>query len=112
MDGRCKSNGNRYAQVFTNKDFFAIAFPLNSKSDAGDALRQFISEFERPEKLTFDGSKEQCGPKTEFMANVRKHAIDHHVTEPYRPKHNFTEGVIRNKRNGSESWHKRTSLIG
>ena len=38
MDGRCKSiNGNRYAQVFANKDFFAVAFPLQSKSGAGDA---------------------------------------------------------------------------
>ncbi|KAI2511667.1 Reverse transcriptase (RNA-dependent DNA polymerase) [Fragilaria crotonensis] len=96
MDGRCKSmNGNRYAQVFANKDFFAIAYPLTTKSAAGDALRQFISEFGRPEKLTFDGSQEQCGRKTEFMRNVRKYSIDFHVTEPHRPNHNFAEGVIR-----------------
>jgi hypothetical protein len=96
MDGRCKSlNGNRYAQVFANKDFFATAFPLHAKSEAGDALRRFINEYGRPEKLTFDGSQEQCGKKTEFMANVRKYAIDHHITEPYRPNHNFAEGVIR-----------------
>ena len=96
MDGRCKSiNGNRYAQVFANKDFFAAAFPLQSKSEAGDALRQFINEYGRPEKLTFDGSQEQCGRKTEFMANVRKYVLKHHVTEPYRPNHNFAEGVIR-----------------
>jgi hypothetical protein len=96
MDGRCKSiNGNRYAQIFANKDFFAIAFPLQAKSEAGDALRQFINEYGRPEKLTFDGSQEQCGRKTEFMSNVRKYAIEHHITEPYRPNHNFAEGVIR-----------------
>ena len=29
------------------------------------------------------------------MTNVRKYAIDHHITEPYRPNHNFAEGVIR-----------------
>ena len=46
--------------------------------------------------LTFDGSQEQCGRKTEYMANVRKYVVlKHHVTEPYRPNHNFTEGVIR-----------------
>jgi hypothetical protein len=96
MDGRCKSiSGNRYAQVFANKDFFAIAFPLTAKSGAGDALRQFINEFGRPERLTFDGSQEQCGRKTEFMKNVRKYSIDFHITEPYRPNHNFAEGVIR-----------------
>ncbi|KAI2499334.1 Reverse transcriptase (RNA-dependent DNA polymerase) [Fragilaria crotonensis] len=96
MDGRCKStNGNRYAQVFANKDFFAIAFPLAAKSGAGDALRQFIGEYGRPERLTFDGSQEQCGRKTEFMKNVRKYSINFHITEPYRPNHNFAEGVIR-----------------
>lgn len=88
-------NGNRYAQIFANKDFFATAFPLHSKSEAGDALRQFINEYGRPEKLTFDGSQEQYGRKTEFMTNVRKYAIDHHITEPYRPNHNFAEGVNR-----------------
>lgn len=99
MDGRCKSlQGNRYAQIMANKDFFAIAYPMASKSSAGDSLRQFIHDFGRPEKLTFDGSQEQCGRKTEFMANIRKYLIDHHVTEPYRPNHNFAEGVIREVR--------------
>ena len=99
MDGRCKSlQGSRYAQVFANKDFFAIAYPIAKKSSAGDSLRQFIHEFGRPEKLTYDGSLEQNGPKAEFMSNVRKYAIDHHTTEPYRPNHNFAEGVIREVR--------------
>ena len=99
MDGRCKSlNGNRYAQVMANKDFFAVAYPMTNKSGAGDALRQFINEYGRPEKLTFDGSQEQCGRKTEFMKNIRKYCVSHHVTEPYRPNHNFVEGVIREVR--------------
>ena len=99
MDGRNKSiQGNRYAQVFANKDFFAYSYPLATKSGAGDALRQFINEFGRPEKLTYDGSQEQCGRKTEFMKNVKKYSINHHTTEPYRPNHNFAEGVIREVR--------------
>jgi hypothetical protein len=96
MDGRSRSiKGNRYSQVFANKDFFAIAFPLATKAGAGNALRQFINEFGRPERLTFNGSQEQCGRKTEFMANVRKYSIDFRITEPHRPNHNFAEGVIR-----------------
>ena len=96
MDGRSKSlDGNRYAQIIANKDFFAVAYPMANKSSAGESLRRFIHEYGRPEKLTFDGSQEQCGRKTEFMANVRKYAIDYHITEPYRPNHNFAEGVIR-----------------
>ena len=99
MDGRCKSlDGNQYAQVFATKDFFAMAYPMELKSAAGEGLRQFIHDFGRPEKLTYDGSKEQCGKKTEFMKNVRKYAIDYHVTEPERPNHNFAEGVIREVR--------------
>ena len=96
MDARFKSlDGNSYAQVFATKDFFAMAYPMESKSMAGGALRQFMHDYGRPERLTFDGSKEQCGKKTEFMKNVRKYAVDDHVTEPERPNHNFAEGEIR-----------------
>jgi hypothetical protein len=96
MDGRSKSlDGNKYAQVFATKDLFAVAYPMQSKSHAGEGLRQFIHEFGRPEHLTFDGSKEQCGRKTEFMKNIRKYSVDYKITEPDRPNHNFAEGVIR-----------------
>jgi hypothetical protein len=71
---------------------------MQSKSMAGEGLRQFIHEYGRPEHLTFDGSQEQCGRKTEFMKNVRKYAINHHVSERYRPNHNPAEGVIRELR--------------
>ena len=96
MDGRCKSlDGNKFAQVFASKDLFAVSYPMESKSHAGEGLRQFVQDFGRPEKLTFDGSREQCGKKTEFMKNVRKYDINYHITEPDRPNHNFAEGVIR-----------------
>jgi hypothetical protein len=58
MDGRHKSlDGNKYAQVFANKDFFGVAYPMEAKSGAGDALRQFVYDYGRPEKLTTDGSR-------------------------------------------------------
>ena len=99
LDGRCKSlDGNSYAQVFANKDLFAVVYPMQSKAMAGDALRQFVHDYGRPEHLTYDGSGEQCGKKTEFVKNIRKYAIDYHITEPNRPNHNFAEGVIREVR--------------
>ena len=99
MDGRCKSlDGNRYAQIMANKDFFAVAYPMSKKSEAGESLRRFIHDYGRPERLTFDGSQEQCGRKTDFMRNVNKYSIDWHVTEPQRSNHNFAEGVIREVR--------------
>ena len=58
MDARSKSlEGNRYAQVFSNKAFFSRIYPMDSKRKAGDALRMFCQEFGVPERLTFDGSK-------------------------------------------------------
>ena len=46
--------------------------------------------------MTFNGAAEQeCGKKREFMKNVRKYAVDNHVTKPFRPNHNFAESVIR-----------------
>ena len=45
--------------------------------------------------LTLDGAGEQTGPKTEFMQNVRKHGIEHHVSKPHRPQQNRAESIIR-----------------
>jgi hypothetical protein len=96
MDGRSKSiEGNRFVQVFANKDFFAVVYPIAAKSGAGDAICQVIHDVGRLEKLTFDRSLEQNGKKTKFMANIRKYSINHQTTEPYQPSHNFAEGVTR-----------------
>jgi hypothetical protein len=48
MDGRAVSNdGNRYGQVFANKGFFAAIYLMDSKSKAGDALREcFVKSLE------------------------------------------------------------------
>jgi hypothetical protein len=81
--------------VFANKSFFAVAYPMESKAHAGKALREFINEFGAPELLTLDGSKEQTGPKTEFMQLVRKHDIEYHVSEPYQPRQNPVERVVQ-----------------
>ena len=60
LDGHCVSlDGNRYAQVIA-KGHFSKLYPMDSKGKAGDALREFCKEFGVPERLTFDGSKEQC----------------------------------------------------
>ena len=99
MDGRCKSlEGNKYAQVFANKGYFARIYPMESKKKAGDALRLFCQEFGVPERLTFDGFKEQIKPGTEFMKQIRTHNIDYHIAEPGLSNQNLVEGVIRELR--------------
>ena len=76
IDARCKSlDDNKYCQVFANKGYFAILYSMDSKNKAGGALKIFCHEFSIPEKLTFDGSKEQPGPHTQFMKQIRAHDI-------------------------------------
>ena len=68
IDGRTKSlDGNRYAQIFTSKQYFANLYPMDSKGRAGDALKIFCRKISVPESLTFDGSKEQNFKGTEFI---------------------------------------------
>ena len=104
MDGRSKSlEGNKYAQVFANKGYFSRIYPMNSKKNAGDALRLFCQEFGVPERLTFDGSKEQTMKGTEFMKQIRTHNIDFHISEADLHNQNFCEGVIRELR---RKWYR------
>ena len=104
LDGRCKSlDGNKYAQVFTNKSYFSRIYPMDSKRKAGDALRTFCKEFGVPEKLTFDGSKEQCQPGTRFMKQICTHDIKYHITEADLHNQNPAEGVIGQIR---QKWYR------
>ena len=45
MNGRYKSlDGNKHAQIFANESFFATVYPMEHKSSARQALKQFISD--------------------------------------------------------------------
>ena len=95
IDTRCKSlDGNKYAQVFANKRYFAKLYPMDTKSKAGDSLKLFCSEFGVPEKLIMHGSREQTGKQTTFMKKVCSEGIDYHVIEPGIHNQNPVEGVI------------------
>ena len=60
MDGQHKSlDGNKFAQVFATDFHFSAVYPMESKGHAGEALKQFITEFGVPDKIICDGSKEQ-----------------------------------------------------
>jgi len=104
MDGRIKSlDGNRHAQVFSNDSYFAKIYPMDTKSKAGKALREFCREFGIPQSLTFDGSKEQSMPGTEFMKSIRQYGIDYHISEADLHNQNPVEGVIREIR---KKWYR------
>ena len=104
LDGRVKSKmGNRYAQVFGNKKYFSKIYPMDSKGQAGEALKTFCREFGVPEHLTFDGSKEQCKKGTEFMKQIRRHDISYHISEKGYHNQNLVEGIIRELR---RKWYR------
>ena len=48
-----------------------------------------------PERLTFDYSKEQSNPGTEFMKQIRNNSIYYHIYEADLHNKNLAEGVIR-----------------
>ena len=96
MDGRVKSlDVNLYAQVFAKKTIFDSVYPMYSKSKAGYEIRTFVNEHGVPADLTSDGSKEQTNKHTEFIKQVRKNDINHHVIDPNQHNQNPVEGVIR-----------------
>ena len=81
MDARVTSiHGNRYGQVFATKDYFVDAYPIKKKSNCGDGISEFITDYGVPLKMTFDGSKEQTLPGTDFMKKIRKYYIDYHIS--------------------------------
>ena len=99
MDGQHKSlDGNKYTQVFAMDFHFSAVYPMESKGLAGEALKQFISDFGVPDMIICDGSKEQTKQGTTFMEQVRKHHIDIRTTEPGRYNQSKVEGVIRELR--------------
>jgi hypothetical protein len=82
--GRVKSkDGNTCGQLFANKNYFAVFYPMDSKAKAGDALRIFCQEYGVPERLVHNGAKEMTGKKTEFQSQVLKHDIITRCSKPY-----------------------------
>ena len=68
---------------------------MDSKSKAGDGLNLLYQEFGVPDKLNFDGSKEQSCKGTIFMKEVHRQGIGYHISEPEIHNNNPVEGVIR-----------------
>ena len=68
--------------------------PLQSKADTDHKLTRFLEDIGCPQKLRFDGSREQTIPKSRFMLFIRKFFIKWHTTESYTPQHNKDEDAI------------------
>jgi hypothetical protein len=86
--------GNKCAQVFCNEDFIKVV-PMTSKSHAGRALKDLIDEVGVPTQILADGAAELTKENTEFMQTVRRYHINLRHTEPYTPRQNFAERMIK-----------------
>ena len=61
MDPRTDGlHGNRYCQVFGNKLMFAEAYPIAKKSDCGDALRRFLTDYGAPDNMITESKQQQA----------------------------------------------------
>ena len=104
MDARCNSiHGERYCQVFGNKDFFVEAYPIDKKSDCHEPLDKFIKQYGVPDCMIYDGSKEQNGKNTEFQRIIHKYDIPTKTSEKQRANQNPSECVIRELR---KKWYR------
>ena len=85
--------GNLYAEVFTCRNGWKRAYPMQKKSQAHEALSLLFAREGVPVTMIVDGSKEQN------LGQFKKKACeaDCHIrtTEPHTPQSNAAEGAIR-----------------
>ena len=90
-------HGNKYAQLYTQKNGFAVYYPMLSinENKVGYTLTEFCNNFGVPNHLTFDGHPSQVGNNTLFLKTIKKNLINYHVSQPYKPSENPAESSIR-----------------
>ena len=84
--------------MFGNKKIFAVAYPIEKKSNCHIVLKQFISDYGAPDVIITDDSKEQTGSGTEFQSTLWKNNIAPRQTHAHRPNQNPARTVIRELR--------------
>ena len=89
--------GNTCAQIYSHKGGFSAVYPIPKANDEhiGGSFGDLIHEYGIPDKLTFDGAMVQKERKTTFMELTRKHIVNYHISQPYRPNENPAEASIR-----------------
>jgi hypothetical protein len=63
------------------KYFLKVNLTLSKVSQSRGSVNLSVTCFGVPEQLTSDDTSQQTGPKPEFMQNVGKYEIKHHVSE-------------------------------
>ena len=87
--------GNTCAQVYTDGGGFITVYPMKSKGQVGQTLKNLVQDVGIPYALTFDGSLEQVGPETQFQKVMQKYQITGHINEAETQKLQRAEDGIR-----------------
>lgn len=86
---------NTCAQIYATESGFAIAYPMNSKSLAGETLTTLCHEVGIPTEIVSDNAKEFVKPGTDFQKTANHYKINTRPIEAHTPKQNkIAEGTI------------------
>lgn len=86
--------GNSCVQIYTDGDGSIFAYPMKTKSDAGESLQELCSQVGVPRVLHRDNAPEMSGEDTSFMHTCRSNKIISTFTEPHSPWQNKCENII------------------
>ena len=87
--------GNTCFQVFSSPCGFVQVYPLETKAEAGDALRLLTEDIGAPNEMITDGAQEQTGRNSEFNKRCKFVRCSLTTSEPYTHKQVYTEGTIK-----------------
>ena len=87
--------GNTCAQIYTDGKGYIRADPIPTKKNTGKTLQRLIEDVGIPNKLIYDGAKEQVKAGTEFQKTITKYHIRDHRNEAETQKMNRAEDAIR-----------------
>jgi hypothetical protein len=86
--------GNTCLQLFTDGNGFVVAYPMRSKSEAGDALHKHCRDIGVPNRLHMDNAPEMTGRDSDFGMTCKNNKISTTTIEPKSPWQNKCENII------------------
>ena len=86
-------NGNKAAQLFINDMRFIFIIPMESKSEAPQALRVFLDQVGLPREIVSDNAPEQMS--REWTSTLREFNVKHRLIEAYSPWRNYAENGVK-----------------
>ena len=104
-------SGKTCMQVFCNADF-VYTHAMVSKSEAGEALHNFVQDVGVPTDLVSDLAGEQTGWRSDFIKEANRLRIQQHGMEPMSQWQNKAEKVIGELKKRWLRWKTERNIPG